>query len=494
VKKNGSGYHYALGVLRQLRLAIDSYVLDTLGVTIRWRGRQRKKVSSLLAKGSPDFQNVQRLVKRKVKSWSKDGYPFVIPQLRRYSLDFSASTENSTGQGYWFSLDPEKENEVLLHLKLPPGIDGKEQKDSPYKSNTLTFGFLDWLPRAAAEDTAKADWAEKNGHFQRAEQLRFRAAKFEDMHEQLMNTIQFQHVTRQLSRLKQKKNSDSKEIGKLVDEASRLKKSRRSAPPRLLLRGHKAILQIPFLSPNGTVSSNVLIDKEYTTEAGADRGLRVPVALSVEKDTKFVDLLISVEPLLTKRMLLRKNASILQSKVDTRTSNWEQKRPGQTYPQSLTKKIRHFNATWEKIRRLDREIARIIAARTVWFCEEHSVKKLFFEDLRSFQGHAGSKDLSWSLSANLWGKIIDTVRYMRESLGHSKYSVWTVNPRYTSQTCHQCGERGFRVNDESSKTKKRKGEFFYCAKCDAHHHADINAARNIIHVQSKSSVVPGRTA
>jgi hypothetical protein len=60
------------------------------------------------------------------------------------------------------------------------------------------------------------------------------------------------------------------------------------------------------------------------------------------------------------------------------------------------------------------------------------VKNLFFEDLRSFQGHAGTKDLFYNLSSNLWGKIIETVRYMREFMGHSKYSVWTVNPRYTS--------------------------------------------------------------
>ena len=494
VKNKGSGYHYALGVLRQLRLAIDQHILDTLGVKINWRSRQRMKVASLLAKGSADLSNVQGLVERKISSWVKNGYPFTIPQLKSYSLDFSASTENSTGQGYWFTLDSERENEVLLHLKLPPGIDGKEQKDSPYKSNALTVRFLDWLPRAASQDLVKAKRAKKTGHFHRAQQLSFRAAKFEDMHEQLMNTIQFQHMTHQLTLLKHKKNHDQKEIAKLTDEAQRLKKTRRSAPPRILLRGHKVVLQIPFLSPNGTVSSKVFKDKEYTTEAGADRGLRVPVALSVEKDTKFVDLLISVEPLITKRMLLRKNASVLQSKVDKRKSNWEQKRPGQKYPQSLSRKLKHFNATWDKIRRLDREIARIIAAKTVWFCEEHDVKKLFFEDLRGFQGHAGSNDLSWSLNANLWGQIIETVRYMRESLGHSKYSVWTVNPRYTSQTCHVCGERGFRVNDESSKVKKKGGEFFYCTKCDVHHHADINAARNIIHVQSKSSDVPGRIA
>lgn len=87
---------------------------------------------------------------------------------------------------------------------------------------------------------------------------------------------------------------------------------------------------------------------------------------------------------------------------------------------------------------------------------------------------------------------IDTVRYMRESLGHSKNSVWTVNPRYTSQTCHVCGERGVRVVDETSTTERKGGEYFYCSECEEHFHADINAARNIIHVQD-SSVVSGRT-
>jgi putative transposase len=69
-----------------------------------------------------------------------------------------------------------------------------------------------------------------------------------------------------------------------------------------------------------------------------------------------------------------------------------------------------------------------------------------------------------------------------------------VNPKYTSQTCHQCGERGIRVEDETSIIEKKGGEYFYCLSCDEHFHADINAARNIIHVQDKkSSVVPGRT-
>ncbi|MGY5879039.1 MAG: zinc ribbon domain-containing protein [Candidatus Thorarchaeota archaeon] len=491
-KNNGSGYHYAMGVLRQVRLAIDKHILETMEIKIGWRARQRKKVASLLKNSSAEYQQVYDIVTKLVKHWVKKGYPFSNPQLRSYSLDFSASTENSTGQGYWFTLDNERENEILVHLKLPPGIDGTPHDDSPNKEKTLTFRFLDWLPRAANSDRRKAQMAREMGQLHRAESLTFRAAKFKDMHTQLMNTIQFQHTAHKLARLKQRKGTHHEEIIQLQEKVKALKRSRRSAPPRFLLRGHRVTLQIPFLSPNGTVSSEVFGDREYSTKAGVDRGLRAPVALSVEKEQSFEDLLITVGYLVEKRESIRKFVYTLTSEVTLKKNNWDNKRSGQSYPTHVLRQDRQIATSWRKIRRLDREIARQVASRTVWFCEEHRVKRLFFEDLRSFQGHAGSRDLSYNLCSNLWGNIIDTVRYMRESLGHSKYSVWTVNPRYTSQICHQCGERGVRVADETSTTKRKGGEYFYCSKCDEHFHADINAARNIIHVQD-SSVVPGRT-
>jgi IS605 OrfB family transposase len=494
VKNNGSGYHYALGVLRQVRYALDIYLLDFLNLKIGWRGRQRAKIRNLLKKGSKDQPSTLSLIKKQIHDWVNNGYPFANPQLRNYSLDFSASTENSIGQGYWFTLDKYKENEILLHLKLPPGIEGKYHNDSPYKSKTLTFRFFNWFPRASSKDRKKAKIAETNGDMHRAERLLFRAVKFEDMHQQLLNTIEFQHTSHRLSRLKQRKNPNIDEITKLEKKKEQLKDSRRNTPPRLFLKGNRVILQIPFLSPNGEVSSQILGKKKYQTFAGVDRGIRAPVALSVEKQGSFEDLLITVGHLVMKRERLKKRAYRLTSIVKRKKNNWDKKRSGLCNPAIVLKHDRHVSALWRKIRRLDREIARQVASQTVWFCEEHLVKKLFFEDLRSFQAHAGSKDLSWSLSTNLWGKIIDTVRYMRESLGHSPYSVWTVNPRYTSQTCHKCGKRGIRVEDETSTSEKKGGEYFYCAKCEEHFHADINAARNIIHVQdNKSSAVPGRT-
>jgi len=124
------------------------------------------------------------------------------------------------------------------------------------------------------------------------------------------------------------------------------------------------------------------------------------------------------------------------------------------------------------------------------------VKTICFEDLRSFQGKGGMRRHSWNLSTNLWGKMLEGVRYRREALGHRNGGIWLVNPAWTSQTCHVCGERGIRVEGETSTAEKRGGEYFHCPKCDEYFHADVNAARNIMYVQQpiKPSAVSGRTS
>jgi len=489
-KNNGTAYYYALAALRQIRKALDEHILASLGRPLGSRPKQKRCVSEYLQADSSECDRVTFIVAGRIAHWESEGYPFTTPQLRRWSLDYSASTENGQGQGYWFEFDGEKQDEILLHIKLPAGIDGACRVGSPYGSQTLTLRFLDWLPRAAAEARKEAEVAEQQNRSSRATQLSFRAAKLEDQHEQLMNTIRIQHTVHTLSRLRQRKEPDPEEESSLQVETNRLKLSRRSAPPRLLVRGHRVTLQIPFLPPDKKTLRDVLRDKKYITRAGVDRGVRVPVTLSVQEDDKYVDELLRMEQLLEKRERLRKHASVLSSEVDRRKNNWEKKRPGLSHPGSLFKKERHRDAVWQKVCRLDREISRLVASRTVWFCEEHNVKTVYFEDLRNYQPTPGHGDLSWRLSSNLWGKIIETVRYMRESLGHNQYSVWTVNPRYTSQTCHECGEKGIRVDGPDSTTEKKGGEYFYCQLCSSHIHADINAARNMIQT---SSAVPGRT-
>jgi transposase len=136
-----------------------------------------------------------------------------------------------------------------------------------------------------------------------------------------------------------------------------------------------------------------------------------------------------------------------------------------------------------------------VASRLVWFCEKHEVKTIVFENLKNYSAPSGMKELSWNLSANLFSKVLETVRYMRRTIGHNYGGIWTVSPAMTSQTCHQCGEIDIRVANGTLVSEMRGGEFFYCEKCDEHFHADVNASRNIIHVQQKRSrAVPGRLA
>lgn len=494
IKSNGKSYYYVVSVLKQLRRILDEKILTERGEPLRFRKSQRVRVKKFLGE---DLDSIMAIVRPTVTQWYGDGYPFSVPKMLSFSEDFSAGSENSIGQGYWYSVDrsPDRENEILFFLKLPEPLKGAEHNDSPYRTKTLSFRFLDWLPRAAQKDSKKASRAERDGHHQRAKQLRFRAAKFNDMHQQLMNTIECQHTAYQLKRLKGRKNVDTEEIIRLEARLTELNSSRKCKPPHLVLRGHKVTLCLPFLPPTCKVIETTLGKKKYHRRAGADRGLRVPIAVSVQKDGRYVDELIEMNKLLMKRMRLREDTKWLQSEITRTQNNWERKHPHLPYPSHILKKRRHHDAIWGKIRRIDREIARQVASRLVWFCEEHEVKTIVFENLKNYSAPSGFKDLSWNLSANLFSVVFETVRYMRRSMGHSYGGVWTVSPAWTSQTCHQCGEIGIRVANEISTSEMKTGEFFYCVECNEHFHADINASRNIIHVQQKkmSSAVPGRT-
>ncbi len=125
---------------------------------------------------------------------------------------------------------------------------------------------------------------------------------------------------------------------------------------------------------------------------------------------------------------------------------------------------------------------------------EGRYRVIFGENLKNYQPPRGYGTHSWRLSSNLWSKVLDTIRYTRQTLGHRYGGIWTMSPARISQTCHQCGERGVRVEHDSSTRERRGGEYFYCGRCEEHFHADVNAARNIIHVQDcQSSAVAGRT-
>ncbi len=495
-KNNSSGYYYTLSVLKQLRRALDERILIERGEPLGSRPSQRRRVRRYV-KDDTERSETMACIDALLHQFITEGYPFKVPRMYSHTEDFSGSTENSPGQGYWYSQDLEKEKEMLFFLKLPEPMNGTKHDDSPFRVRTLAFRFLDWLPRAAARDRAKAEEAEHKRKNLRAKKLRFRAMRFEDQHEQLVNTIELQHATYQFAKWKRRKDADPEKIAHLKEKVQHLRKSRTCGPPRLLLREHRVELQIPFLPPTREMIDAVLGERHYNRRAGADRGIRVPIVLSVrDGEEEYVDELISLEGLVEKRDHLRQQTRHLTSRVTLMRNNWEKKH-GEDHPRPghLRKKERRLAAIWRKVRRLDREIARQIASEAVWFCERHGVKTLYLENLKNYQPPRGYGTHSWRLSSNLWSKVLDTIRYMRQTLGHRHGGIWTVSPAWTSQTCHVCGEWGVRVENPDSILEYRGGEYFYCGRCEEHFHADVNAARNIIHVHNhQSSAAPGRTA
>ncbi len=338
--------------------------------------------------------------------------------------------------------------------------------------------------------------AQLRGDKKRSVELEFRADKYDDMSQQLHNTIEIQHVTRELARERAQPEKNEERIEQLKLKKQQLKQSRTTAPPLIKMTGKRATLIIPFLSPDEKLLRKSLSSiGNQKRKAGVDRGLRHSMVVSVKNgDDDYSEKMIGRQELFEKRERLRQQTRVLMSDVALKRNNWEKKQSGLQPPAHLLKKEQELESVWRKIRRLDREISHQVASETVWFCEHNKVKTIYFEDLRSFQGRGGMRRHSWNLSTNLWGQMIEGVRYRRESLGHWNGGIWMVNPAWTSQTCHVCGARGVRVEDLTSNAERKGGEYFHCTECDEHFHADVNAARNIMHVTSEPSAVAGRTA
>ena len=367
---------------------------------------------------------------------------------------------------------------------------------SPYKSQSVRLRFLNWFPRKAQRARRKAQEARVQGYFQRAIQLEYRATCFEDMSNQLENTIKLQRFTRELAKERAQPEENKTRINDLKTIVHDLKKLRRSAPPLIKIEGKRVTLSIPFMSPDEDLLKTTLpAQSKRERRAGVDRGLRHSMVVSIKNgDDTYEETMVGRQELFEKREKLRQQTRILMSELALKKNNWEKKHARQQPPASILKKGQELESVWRKVRRLDREISHQVAVETVWLCEYHCVKTIYFEDLRSFEGKGGMKRHSWNLSANLWGMMIEGVRYRREALGHKQGGIWLVNPAWTSQTCHVCGEQGIRVEDETSTTEKTGGEYFHCPRCDEHFHADVNAARNIMYVQQPMpSAVSGRT-
>jgi IS605 OrfB family transposase len=91
------------------------------------------------------------------------------------------------------------------------------------------------------------------------------------------------------------------------------------------------------------------------------------------------------------------------------------------------------------------------------------------EDLTSIRVQSRTRGIEFTRKLNDWSfyQLEQFLRYKAEAVGKT---VVTIDPRYTSQKCSNCGHI-YKGN--------RKGNSFHCVKCGFQIHADLNAARNI---------------
>ena len=96
-------------------------------------------------------------------------------------------------------------------------------------------------------------------------------------------------------------------------------------------------------------------------------------------------------------------------------------------------------------------------------------------------GAAAKAGLNRSIHDAGWGHLTSLLSYKAESAGRI---VVTVDPRYTSQTCAECGhvEAGNRVSQA----------VFRCLSCGHSAHADVNAARNILRAGRARQALPAQ--
>ncbi|HYH54812.1 MAG TPA: transposase [Solirubrobacterales bacterium] len=90
------------------------------------------------------------------------------------------------------------------------------------------------------------------------------------------------------------------------------------------------------------------------------------------------------------------------------------------------------------------------------------------EDLKTSNMVRTRRGLAREITDQGWSQFIEFLTYKAESAGRQ---VVRVDPRYTSQRCHECG-----VRDRES----RSGPRFACTACGHTDDADVNAARNIL--------------
>ena len=135
---------------------------------------------------------------------------------------------------------------------------------------------------------------------------------------------------------------------------------------------------------------------------------------------------------------------------------------------SLSRKKKGSNRWKKQAKKLSLLHHKIASVRKDFLHKESTViaknyRTVYLEDL-NIKNMSKNKNLSKHILDCGWGMFRIMLEY--------KTNVIRVNPKYTSQTCNECGEK-------DAKSRLSQSEFV-CISCGHVSHADVNASKNIL--------------
>lgn len=126
---------------------------------------------------------------------------------------------------------------------------------------------------------------------------------------------------------------------------------------------------------------------------------------------------------------------------------------------------RHLKKLSGREKRFMRDVNHCLSRRLIEIAGEDGV--IVLENLKGVRDARHRKKQNWLFSNWAFYQLGQFLIYKGEESG---VAIEFVEPTDTSKTCSTCGSRG-----------QRNGSLFKCKVCGAIIHADLNAARNILH-------------
>ncbi len=242
----------------------------------------------------------------------------------------------------------------------------------------------------------------------------------------------------------------------------------KQASPKLVLKGKKILLHIPFEK-----KIEVQTIKQQVTKDSSNELIVCSVDLNINNNLAVCRILKADGTLLASRFIGGGKASSGRRKRALGRVAKNRRKTSQ-----LRENEQDNKKKWKYIQDLDNYEAHRVSRRIVEFAYEYGAKVIVFEHLSNFKPQKGKYSRRGNEKRSYWlrGKIYHYTHYKAYELG---ILTSRVSPRNTSRHCAYCCSLVARHNQNEEPKEYRAGAPLFTCPSGHRGNADLNAANNI---------------